>query len=213
MITENYTKKFDIINNNNTTFERKWRNSPASTEIYPTSNQEKNNSTCQLAVNSVTHCNRGQLKNLSECTCKSIPVFRHRRSLVCGPLFCALLLPEPAQPVVTNDGVRCAIQGVPNDVNCDSVLASALRIGITTASTEVLHIWTVSTTMGWDVSICLTQLMYHGRIFHLARAASTWRRDCDWCAHRSYVPRDTLYWMKTKGVNLAGFPGTLPPLL
>ena len=88
--------------------------------------------------------------------------------------------------------------------SCQVVLASALWIGITIASTEHNAFWTVYTIVGWDVSSSLTQLLYHGHVSHLARAASMWRRD--WLCV-IVVTRDTLYRMKTKGAQLCCYRG------
>ena len=65
------------------------------------------------------------------------------------------------------------ILGVPNDLNCAHVLVSALRMGITTASTELMHNITVCTAMGLRRVASVTQLVKHGHALHLARAAST----------------------------------------
>ena len=65
------------------------------------------------------------------------------------------------------------ILGVPNDLKCAHAMASALRMGFTTASTELMHNFTVCTAMGLRRVVSLTQRANHGHALHLARAAST----------------------------------------
>ena len=83
------------------------------------------------------------------------------------------------------------ILGVPNDLNCAHVLASALRMGITTASTELMHNFT-------DTRYILLGLRAREGVIDCAQS---------WSRATHFI------WTKTRGVPLLYYRGHLSSVI